>query len=162
MLPRHPNFIWAQLADDRLTACLIADGHHLPADTLTAMMRAKGSERVVLVSDSTALGGLPPGIYHQTIGGEVELSADGRLSMRGTPYLAGAALPLPDMVARAVDLAGISLGEAIRMASRNPGAMVGGRGQLVVGAPADIIRFHWKPGARTLTMDQVIAGGCAH
>jgi hypothetical protein len=32
----------------------------------------------------------------------------------------------------------------------------------VVGAPADIIRFHWKPGARTLTMDQVIAGGCAH
>lgn len=29
-LPRHPNALWTQLADDRLTAGLIADGHHLP------------------------------------------------------------------------------------------------------------------------------------
>lgn len=33
LLPRHPNHVWAQLADDRLTAMLITDGHHLPADT---------------------------------------------------------------------------------------------------------------------------------
>src|SRR5437867_574679 len=42
ILPRHPNFIWAQLADDRLDAGFIADGFHLPADTLKAMLRAKG------------------------------------------------------------------------------------------------------------------------
>jgi N-acetylglucosamine-6-phosphate deacetylase len=34
MLPRHPNPIWAQLADERLNATFIADGHHIPADTL--------------------------------------------------------------------------------------------------------------------------------
>ncbi|BAS14429.1 N-acetylglucosamine-6-phosphate deacetylase [Arthrobacter sp. Hiyo8] len=40
-LPRHPNALWTQLADDRLTAGLIADGHHLPSDTLKVMIRAK-------------------------------------------------------------------------------------------------------------------------
>mgnify|MGYP001809648595 CR=1 FL=1 len=68
-LPRHPNAIWAQLADDRLSASFIADGHHLPDDTLTAMIRAKGIARSILVSDATALGGRPPGRYHTPIGG---------------------------------------------------------------------------------------------
>ena len=63
MLPRHPNMIWSQLADDRLTASFIADGHHLPADTFKAMLRAKGLDRAMLVSDSTALGGMAPGLY---------------------------------------------------------------------------------------------------
>src|SRR5690606_40878721 len=47
----HPNLIWAQLADDRLSASFIADGHHLPAETFKAMLRAKGLERALLVSD---------------------------------------------------------------------------------------------------------------
>src|SRR6202000_2071573 len=34
MMPRHENSLWPQLADDRLTATLIADGHHLPGDML--------------------------------------------------------------------------------------------------------------------------------
>lgn len=41
MLPRHPNPIWSQLADDRLRATFIADGHHLPAEILKVMLRAK-------------------------------------------------------------------------------------------------------------------------
>ena len=55
----HPNQLWAQLADQRLTAGLIADAHHLPADTLTAMVRAKGPGRSFLVSDAAALAGSP-------------------------------------------------------------------------------------------------------
>ncbi|MCS6757689.1 MAG: amidohydrolase family protein [Candidatus Devosia euplotis] len=77
-LPRRPNFLWAQLADDRLSASFIADGHHLPADTLITMLRAKGLERSVLVSDLAAPGGLEPGIYDQPIGGRVQLWADDR------------------------------------------------------------------------------------
>ncbi len=75
-LPRHPNFIWAQLAEDRLTASFICDGHHLPADTFNAMLRAKGLDRAVLVSDSVALAGMPPGLYDQPVGGEVEVTAE--------------------------------------------------------------------------------------
>lgn len=54
-LPRHPNLLWAQLADDRLSATFIADGHHLPQNPLKSMVRAKGISRSILVSDSVAL-----------------------------------------------------------------------------------------------------------
>lgn len=150
MLPRHPNFVWTQLADDRLSASFIADGHHLPADTFKAMLRAKGLARAVLVSDSVALGGLPPGRYRQRIGGEVELSAAGRISVAGTPYLAGAALPLIANIAIAIEMAGVSLAEALTMATTNPGRFAGS-------APdADRIRFTWQPGARLLAIHEVI------
>jgi N-acetylglucosamine-6-phosphate deacetylase len=159
LLPRHPNAIWAQLADDRLTATFIADGHHLPADTLKAMLRAKGLARAILVSDSVALGGMPPGIYDQRIGGKVELRADGRLGTLGTPYLAGAAQPLKDGIAFAANSAALSLSDALMLASGNPGRVVRGRGELAVGAPADLIRFRWGDGEPTLAIEQVLLRG---
>ena len=70
MLPRHPNLIWAQLAEDRLTASFIADGHHLPPDALTAMLRAKTVPRAILVSDLVALAGLPPDQYASPLVGK--------------------------------------------------------------------------------------------
>jgi N-acetylglucosamine-6-phosphate deacetylase len=158
-LPRHPNYLWAQLADDRLTAGFIADGHHLPADTLTAMLRAKGPARSVLVSDSVALAGLPPGEYTTPVGGAVALSADGRLSESGTPYLAGAARPLADGVAQAARMTGIPLGDAVRLATVNPGRFVGGRGRLVPGAQADVLLVDHVPGDAVLRIRQVVAAG---
>ncbi|MGF6233321.1 N-acetylglucosamine-6-phosphate deacetylase [Inquilinus ginsengisoli] len=158
-LPRHPNPIWSQLAEDRLTASFIADGHHLPAEVLKAMLRAKGLNRAVLVSDAAALAGLPPGLYDQPIGGRVELTADGRLGLAGTPFLAGAARPLKQDVALAIEAAGLSLADALRLATVNPGRFVGGRGVLAVGAPADLIRFYWAPGDRDLVIDTVLVMG---
>ena len=88
MLPRHPNVIWEQLAADGLFASLIADGHHLPAATVKAMVRAKGVERTILVTDAIAAAGCAPGRYR--IGAvECELGPDGRVSLPGTPFLAG-------------------------------------------------------------------------
>ena len=161
MLARHPNYLWAQLADDRLAAGFIADGHHLPADTFKAMLRAKGLDRAHLVSDCTELGGMPPGRYRTTVGGEVELSADGRLSYPGTPFLAGATRPLADGVATAVAMADLTLAAALRLATANPGRFVGGRGVLRPGAPADLITFAWQPGDSTLDIRIVVAGGAA-
>ncbi len=158
-MPRHPNFIWAQLADDRLAASFIADGHHLPADTFKAMLRAKGSSRAILVSDVAALGGLEPGIYVQPIGGRVELTPEGRLGPPGTPYLAGAALTLDFCVARAARMAGLQLGEALDLATQAPGSFVGGRGRLEVGAPADLISFRWAEGAERLAVETTICRG---
>lgn len=150
MLPRHPNFIWAQLADDRLTASFIADGWHLPADTFKAMLRAKGMDRAILVSDMVALAGMPASIYDQPVGGRVEVSSEGRISVAGTPYLAGASLPLSANVAIASQMAGLPLADTLLLATRNPGRFVGGRGLLEVGARADLIRFEWSEGAREL------------
>ncbi|MEU4291504.1 amidohydrolase family protein [Kribbella sp. NPDC026596] len=150
-LPRHPNYLWTQLADDRLQAGFIADGHHLPADTFVAMVRAKGIDHSFLVSDSVAIGGLAPGDYSSTVGGDVELTDDGRLLVRGTPYLAGAAAPLADGVAWAAR--SFSLPDALTMATTNPGRIIDeAGGELRPGTRiADVITFDWQPGDRELS-----------
>jgi N-acetylglucosamine-6-phosphate deacetylase len=159
VLARHPNLIWAQLAEDRLCASFIADGHHLPAETLKSMLRAKGIERSILISDAAALAGLAPGIYEAEIGGRVELTEDGRLGMAGTPFLAGAARPLATGVAFVASFCGVTLGQAVRMATENPGRFAGVGGRLRVGAPADLVRFRWQPGDRDLRIETVLVGG---
>ena len=159
LLPRHPNFIWAQLGDDRLTASFIADGHHLPPATLKSMLRAKTLERSILVSDAAALGGQKPGRYKSPIGGEVEVSPDGRLGVAGTPYLAGAGHLLDRNIAHAIEAAGISLADSLALATRNPGRFVGGRGVLAPGARADVTLFSWQPGDAALTIVDVFVGG---
>lgn len=159
LLPRHPNAIWAQLANDSLSAGFIADGHHLDPDTLKAMLRAKGLEHSFLVSDTAALGGLAPGRYTSAIGGVVELTPDGRLGMAGTPYLAGAALPLSACVARTVSLAGLTLSQSLDLATVQPARFMKGRGQLAVGMPADLLCFDWQPGDRQLHVRDVYLGG---
>jgi N-acetylglucosamine-6-phosphate deacetylase len=160
-LPRHPNLLWAQLADDRLTATFIADGHHLPEDTLKAMLRTKGKERSVLVSDAVALAGMAVGIYETAVGGKVELTADGRIGIPGTRTLAGAALPLKAGIANVARLAAFSLNEAIRMATENPGRFVGGRGVLRVGADADLVQFRWNPATAEIQIATAFVRGVA-
>jgi len=159
MLPRHPNFIWAQLADDRLTASLIADGWHLPPDTFKSLLRAKGMERAILVSDTVALAGMPAGLYQQPVGGSVEVSPEGRIGVAGTPYLAGASLPLSANVAIAAEMAGMPIADALLLATHNPGRFVGGRGRLEVGARADLIRFEWSPGDREIKVRETWVHG---
>jgi N-acetylglucosamine-6-phosphate deacetylase len=158
-LPRHPNLLWSQLADDRLTATFIADGHHLPPDTLRAMLRAKGIERSVLVSDSVALAGMPPGTYDSPIGGRVELRADGRLCMAGSDFLAGAACSLTDAVARIVKSSICAPHEGFRMATANPGRFVGGRGVLRPGAAADLLSFRFEPDTSAIRFQTILTGG---
>jgi N-acetylglucosamine-6-phosphate deacetylase len=145
-LPRHPNLLWAQLAEDRLTAMFIADGHHLPNDTLKVMLRAKGLDRAILVSDVVALGGMPPGLYETPVGGLVELTTDGRLSLPGTRLLAGSVVPLKDAVAH-LATTDLSLSDSLRLATQNPARFLGRTSKLQVGAPGDLIRFAWKPAA---------------
>jgi N-acetylglucosamine-6-phosphate deacetylase len=162
-LPRHPNYLWAQLANDGLRVGLIADGHHLPADTFKAMVRAVGMDRAHLVSDATALAGLPPGRYRTPVGDTVDLSADGRLSQVGTPYLAGAARDLGECAAMATALADLRLDQALLLAARNPGRLLPrdgpARGVLAAGAVADLITFDFAPGQRALGVRSVLVGG---
>lgn len=158
-LPRHPNLLWAQLANDRLSATFIADGHHLPADTLRVMLRAKGVKRSILVSDSVALAGMPPGTYTSPIGGTVELQADGRLCMAGSKFLAGAASSLFDDVSWVVKSSVCSPQDAFAMATANPGRFVGGRGVLRRGAEADLLSFSFDPDTAAIRLHTVLTEG---
>lgn len=145
-LPRHPNLLWAQLAEDRLAATFIADGHHLPTDTLKSMLRAKGVSRSILVSDVVSLGGMPTGIYQTHVGGAVEVTSDGSIiSASGGGFLAGAYRPLAVGIAHAASIDGVSLGGAIQMVTENPGRFAGRNGTLHIGAHADLVLFDWVP-----------------
>ncbi|WP_223627074.1 N-acetylglucosamine-6-phosphate deacetylase [Microbacterium sp. EST19A] len=159
IIPRHPNYIWSQLAEDRLTAGFIADGHHLPDETLVSMIRAKGVERSILVSDSTSVGGLPPGHYRTAVGAEVVLDDRGQLREAEGPFLAGAALPLIAGVSRIAAHGAFTLKEAVAMATRVPGSIIGGRGEIATGSPADLVTFDQNESDGELHLRTVIVSG---
>jgi len=124
-LPRHPNYIWDQLAEDRLMASIIADGHHLPPAFMRVVWKVKGS-RLVLISDATRFTGMPPGVYQSNIGGTVRLEEGSRLSVADqSATLAGAATPLLKGVQRIVDEGIANLDEAWRAASTVPARFLG-------------------------------------
>jgi N-acetylglucosamine-6-phosphate deacetylase len=124
MLPRHPNPIWELLAADDVFASLIADGHHLPAATMKAMVRAKGRERTILITDAIAAAGCGAGRF--AIGGvDCEVGADGRVALPGTTYLAGSSLTLDRAIGNMVRFGGLSLDEVIPMASTIPARYLG-------------------------------------
>jgi N-acetylglucosamine-6-phosphate deacetylase len=145
---RHPNYIWDQLAEDRLTASLIGDGHHLPAAVVKTFVRAKTPQRCILVSDLTSMAGQPPGRYETDSLGAVEILDDGRLVLAGQrQFLAGAALPITVGVVNVMRFAGLDLQAAVDMASVRPAALMGGEAAgLAVDAPADLLLFR-LPGA---------------
>ncbi len=124
LLPRHPNYLWEQLAEDRLACAFIADGEHLPASVMRVFMRVKG-ERALIVSDATSLAGMPPGRYRTHIGGDVLLSDEGRLSVADSPHLlAGSAQPLLQGVNNLIRLKLAERAEAIDMASLRPARLL--------------------------------------
>lgn len=124
MLPRHPNFVWEQLAADELVAGFIVDGHHLPAATVKAMIRAKTPARSILVTDAIIAAGQPPGDYML---GDVKVHVDdtGRVGLPNSPYLAGSALSLDRAVGNTVRFTGLPLEQVLLMASSQPAAAAG-------------------------------------
>jgi N-acetylglucosamine-6-phosphate deacetylase len=143
ILPRHPNYIWDQLAEDDLWACMIGDGFHLPDSVLKVIMRVKQG-RAILVSDVVDLGGYEPGEYETHIGGKVVLTPEGKLHLKDQPLLlAGSVQTLRQGVWNLQRKQLCELQEAWDMASVRPAAYLGLPTQqgLTVGAPADLVVF---------------------
>ncbi|HEY6292226.1 MAG TPA: amidohydrolase family protein [Terriglobia bacterium] len=148
VMARHPNYIWDQLAEDRLAAGFIVDGIHLPASFLKAALRAKGVQRSLLVTDAVAPAGCAPGRYK--LGEiEVELHADNSVRLAGGTRLAGSALRMDHAIANVMRLAGLSLSETVALATVNParvGRVAGRQTGLAPGERADIVRFEFESG----------------
>ncbi len=143
VLPRHPNYLWAQLANDHLALTLIGDGHHLPDTVLRVAMRMKG-EKSLLVSDTVALAGMPPGTYNSPIGDQVVATPEGRLQLLAdSRILAGSICPLREAIAGLTQRGLTTLADAWKMAAERPAQFLGlpTAAGLSVGAPADIVVF---------------------
>jgi len=141
MLPRHPNYLWEQLAADGLYASFIADGFHLPAAFMKVALRTK-RDRAVLVSDLSAMAGLPPGRYATPLC-ELEILEDGRLVVAGQrQLLAGAAQPITTGIMNAVFLGEATLPQAVAMAAVTPYQVLGTEPSgYRPGSPANLILF---------------------
>ena len=141
-IKRHPNYIWDQLAEDRLVASLIADGHHLPPAVVKSIVRGKTPARCVLVSDLTSMGGMPPGRYSTGLG-DLEVLENGKLVIAGQKdILAGASQPIHLCVANVMRFAGVDLQTAVEMASTSALRLIGesDRG-LEIGEVANLTLF---------------------
>ncbi len=78
LIGRHENPLLAGLAEERLTAMIITDGHHLPADLVKLIIRVKGVDKIVVTSDGCQASGWKPGEY-DIWGNHAVLEPTGRL-----------------------------------------------------------------------------------
>jgi N-acetylglucosamine-6-phosphate deacetylase len=118
-LPRHANPIWVGLAHDAFIAMVIADGHHLPAPVLTTMVRAKGPERLVVVSDAAPVAGLPPGRY-TVLGNDAILEPSGRFHNPEKQCLVGSSATMAQCMAHLASLNLLSEDALHAVGVRNP------------------------------------------
>lgn len=160
-LPKLENYIWDQVAEDRLAASFVVDGIHIPAAFFRGAVRAKGIERAVLVTDAVMPAMCAPGPYR--LGQvDVDLRADGSVVLRGGTRLAGSALRMDAAIGNSVRLGGISIRDAITMATVNParaGRIAGRQRGLSTGEKADLVRFQWDEATNSLTVLETIVAG---
>ena len=142
--PRYRNPFQKQLSMDGLMATLIADGYHLPDYVLKNIVRAKGPERIMLITDAISAAAQPPGMY-RLADLEVEVGEDGRTHLTGTGSLAGSTLSIPKAISNVIKFAGINLGAAVKAASENGRKLFPELiGTIAPGQPANLVLFRFK------------------
>jgi N-acetylglucosamine-6-phosphate deacetylase len=139
-LAKNDNPIMAQLGEDRLHASFIADGYHLPPEVLRVYLRAKETERTILVTDAMAGAAAPPGRYRL---GDLELERGVEPVVRDpvTFRPAGAAVSLDQCVRNVMRWFGISLHEAVAWAGTQPLRLLENSG--AIAAPSESNQFVW-------------------
>lgn len=138
---REPGMVGAALDDERLFAGIICDGIHVDPVSLRIAMRCKGRNRLMLVTDAMPLIGTDQTDFLLQ-GRRITLQSDRLSGPDGT--LAGAHLTMMQAVHRAVALLGLTLADALTMASRTPAAFLGLEAELGAIAPgyrADLVAF---------------------
>jgi N-acetylglucosamine-6-phosphate deacetylase len=146
---RDPGILGAVLSDDALTADIIADGIHVHPDVVRLFLRAKGSDRAVLITDAISATGMGDGSYRL---GSFTVEVKGERCLHNGK-LAGSVLTLNHAVRNAMKFGGVTLEDAVKMATLNParaagvatrneaGKTIPWKGVIQPGADADIVVF---------------------
>jgi N-acetylglucosamine-6-phosphate deacetylase len=136
---REPGTVGAVLDLESLNAELICDGAHVSAPALRLALRAKGAHGVRLITDAMAGAGMPDGVYR--LGAGSITVTEGRAWLPGGQTLAGSTLTMDAAVAHAVTTLGLSVPEAVALASANPARVLGlhsRKGSIAIGMDADL------------------------
>jgi len=118
---REPGLAAFVLDESTLFAEMICDGIHVDPMMVRLYLKAKGEDRIILVTDGMSATGMPDGTY---VLGEMEVDVhDGRCTSKG--ILAGSVLTLDRGVQNFMEFTNASLKTAVRAASRNPSQLLG-------------------------------------
>jgi N-acetylglucosamine-6-phosphate deacetylase len=133
---RNPGIVGALLGNARAWAEVILDGHHVHTSSFRTAYHAK-PERLMLITDAIRAAGMPDGEYD--LGGQTVYVGNGTCTLEGGS-LAGSLLRMDQAVRNAVK-AGLSLENAVKLASAHPAKYLGleKKGSLTVGHDADIV-----------------------
>jgi len=147
------------LVCDQLMAEVIADkkGVHVAPAWLKILVRCKGVENIILVSDSRDIAGNPPGEYILQDGLKAYIEEGRDVVRLASGDLAGCAMSMNEAVKNMVSHTGISLEESVMMATHNPAKALGishKKGELKQGMDADLAIFD-----KDLDIKMVIQGG---
>jgi N-acetylglucosamine-6-phosphate deacetylase len=135
---REPGAVGAALASDAWCG-LIVDGHHVHAETMKIALRAKRPDRFLLVSDAM------PSVGAETTSFQIQgrtITVNGDRIVDDEGRLAGAHLDMAGAVRNTVNLLGVALPDALRMASTWPAAFLGLAnvvGRIAPGQRADLV-----------------------
>lgn len=142
---RDPGVPGASLVDDRYYCEMICDGVHLHPDIIRLIVRAKGIEKAVMITDSMEAAGMPDGQY--TLGGQAVYVKDGQARL-ADGVLAGSVLTMPQALRNMIHLFGFAPEDAVRMCTQTPADSIGETlaGRIVPGSPAPLTQWSadWK------------------
>ncbi|MCK4240891.1 MAG: N-acetylglucosamine-6-phosphate deacetylase [Candidatus Atribacteria bacterium] len=136
---REPGTIGAILTEENLFAEIIADCIHVHPAIVNLLVKAKGIDKIIIITDAMRAAGLQDGIYD--LGGlkVIVKNSEARLE---SGNLAGSTLTMNRAIKNMVEKMGINIKESVRMASLNPARLLGlnkDRGSLTPGKRADIV-----------------------
>jgi N-acetylglucosamine-6-phosphate deacetylase len=134
---REPGIIGACLIRDDVYAEIIADMIHLHPATINIVIKGKGLDKTVLITDAVAETGLPDGEYE--LGGLETIVKDGISRIKATGRLAGSTLTMDVAVKNMVTKLNLDLKDAVRMATLNPANVLNlsDHGRLIQGSVAN-------------------------
>jgi len=140
---REPGIVGQVLTNDQVYAEIICDGIHVSPDVVRLWLRAKGSQRALLVTDAMSAAGMPDGEY--TLGGFPVQVVAGKAMARGV--LAGSTLTLERALTNVIEFTQAPVEEALRLLTSNPAQMTGltaKAGSLAVGSVANLVAVDAK------------------
>lgn len=136
---RSPGILGAAYLSDELKVQLIADGIHVHPITIRFLMKLKGANGIILISDATHMAGQPDGVYD--FSGK-KIRVRGGNAYTEDNVLAGSTLTMDLAVKNLVEKCDVPVTQAARMASLNSAKVIRQdhrKGILAVGKDADLV-----------------------
>ncbi len=140
LLHQHEPAIWGAALESDAYCEIICDGRHLHPGTVRLIIKTKGMERIIAVTDSIMATGLPDGNYHLGVNEVIVEGGDAKLASTGVR--AGSTLTQDIALKNLLSYTGLTLEEVLPALTENPAKLIGifdKKGSIADGKDADLV-----------------------